>query len=91
MVVDAILLYSPLSDHIAFAQVQILILLMLVLAMRWLAIGREVAAGLMLALAAMLKAFPLVLALYLIITRRWMWNIPMRSWSRSTYRRRIST
>jgi Glycosyltransferase family 87 len=71
VVADAILLYSPINDHIAFAQVQILILLMLVLVMRWLASGREVAAGLMLALAVMLRAFPLVLALYLIVTRRW--------------------
>ncbi len=71
VVADAILLYSPVNDHIAFAQVQILILLMLVLVMRWLASGREIAAGLILALAVMLRAFPLVLALYLIITRRW--------------------
>lgn len=71
VLLDAIVLYSPLSDHFAFAQVQILILLMLVLMMRWLASGREIAAGLILALAVMLRAFPLVIALYLIVTRRW--------------------
>jgi hypothetical protein len=67
----AMLLYAPLGDHIAFAQVQVLILLMLVLVMRWLASGREIAAGLMLAFAIMLRAFPIVLALYLLATRRW--------------------
>ena len=67
----AMLLYAPLGDHIAFAQVQVLILLMLVLVMRWLASGRQIAAGLMLALAIMLRAFPIVLALYLLATRRW--------------------
>lgn len=67
----AMLLYAPLGDQIAFAQVQVLILLMLVLVMRWLASGREIAAGLMLALAIMLRAFPIVLAVYLFATRRW--------------------
>jgi len=67
----AMMLYAPLGDHIADAQVQILILLMLVLVMRWLANGREVSAGLMLALAIALRAFPLVLAFYLMITHRW--------------------
>jgi len=71
VLLDAVVLYSPLNDHLAFAQVQILILLMLVLVMRWLAAGREISAGLVLSLAIMLRAFPLVLALYLIITRRW--------------------
>ncbi len=67
----AMLLYAPLGDHIAFAQVQVLILLMLVLVMRWLASGREIAAGLMLALTIMLRAFPIALAGYLLATRRW--------------------
>jgi Glycosyltransferase family 87 len=71
VVAAAIILYSPLSDHVAFAQAQILILLMLVLVLRWLASGRDIAAGIMLALAVMLRAFPLALALYLMITRRW--------------------
>jgi hypothetical protein len=67
----AMLLYAPLGDHIAFAQVQVLILLMLVLVMRCLASRREIAAGLILALAIMLRAFPIVLAGYLLATRRW--------------------
>jgi Glycosyltransferase family 87 len=67
----AMLLYAPLGDHIAFAQVQVPILLMLVLVMRCLASRREIAAGLILALAIMLRAFPIVLAGYLLATRRW--------------------
>ena len=66
----AMLLYAPLGDHLAFAQVQVLILLMLVLTMRWLADGRDLAAGLMLAFATALRAFPIALAFYLLATRR---------------------
>jgi hypothetical protein len=71
VLLDAILLYPPLNDHLAFAQVQILLLMLLLLVMRALANGRDVAAGFILAFAVMLRAFPLVLALYLIVTRRW--------------------
>jgi hypothetical protein len=65
------LLYTPLDDQIAYAQAQILILLMLVLIMRWLARGNDAGAGLLLALAAALRAYPAVLVLYLLIRRRW--------------------
>lgn len=71
VLLDAILLYPPLNDHLVFAQVQILLLLMLVLVMRALANGRDITAGVILALAVTLRAFPLVLALYLLVTRRW--------------------
>ncbi|MGH7932047.1 MAG: glycosyltransferase family 87 protein [Candidatus Binataceae bacterium] len=65
------LLYPPLADHFAFAQCQLLVLLMLVLMMRWMARGWDARAGLILALAGLLRAFPLVIGGYLLLRRRW--------------------
>jgi hypothetical protein len=66
-----ILLYPPLSNHIFFAQTQIVVLLLLVVAMRSMESGRDRSAGLALAVAGLLKAFPLVIASYFIVQRRW--------------------
>jgi hypothetical protein len=66
-----VLLYTPLGDQIAYAQAQILILLMLALVLRWLARGHDAGAGLLLALAAALRAYPALLVLYLLMRRRW--------------------
>jgi Glycosyltransferase family 87 len=65
------ILYSPLSYHIRFAQTQIVILLCLVLMMRALARGNDPLAGLTLAFAGLIKVFPLAMAGYLIVERRW--------------------
>jgi hypothetical protein len=65
------ILYPPLSNHFKFAQTQIVILLLLVVAMRALASGNDPLAGLILAFAGLLKVFPLVMAGYLIMGRRW--------------------
>jgi len=65
------ILYPPLSNHFKFAQTQIVILLLLVVAMRALASGNDPLAGLILAFAGLLKVFPLVMAGYLIVGRRW--------------------
>ncbi len=65
------LLYEPVAEHFAYARTEILILLMLVLMLRWLETGREARAGVILALAAALRAFPLLMVGYLILSRRW--------------------
>ena len=65
------LLYQPLAEHFAYARTEILILLMLVLMLRWLQEGRDARAGLILALAGALRAFPLVMAGYLLLRGRW--------------------
>jgi len=66
-----ILLYPPLSNHIFFAQTQIVVLLLLVLAMRSFQSGRDRSAGVALAVAGLLKAFPLIIVGYFIVQRRW--------------------
>jgi Glycosyltransferase family 87 len=66
-----ILLYPPLSNHIYFAQTQIVILLLVAVAMRAFEARRDRLAGLALAAAGLLKVFPLVIAGYFIVRRRW--------------------
>jgi Glycosyltransferase family 87 len=66
-----VLIYPPLSNHIFFAQMQILVLLLLVVAMRFLEGARDRTAGIVLAVATLLKVFPIVMVGYLIVCRRW--------------------
>jgi hypothetical protein len=66
-----VLLYPPLSNHIFFAQTQIIILLLLVTAMRSIEAKHDRTAGLALAVASLLKVFPLVMVGYLVMLRRW--------------------
>ncbi|HEY2524330.1 MAG TPA: glycosyltransferase family 87 protein [Candidatus Binataceae bacterium] len=66
-----ILLFPPVVEHLAWGQNKMLVLLMFVLMLRWLERGRDAAAGLMLAAAALLRAFPLLLIGYLALMRRW--------------------
>lgn len=65
------LIYPPLDDHFAYGQCQFMLLLMLVLMLRWMERGWDAGAGLMLALAGLLRAFPLAIAGYLVLRRRW--------------------
>lgn len=65
------LLYHPVAEHYAYARAEILILLMLVLMLHWLEDGSEAAAGLILALAVALRAFPLLMAGYLLLRGQW--------------------
>ena len=65
------ILYAPLTIHFHFAQAQILILTLLILAVHSIRRGREVAAGSSLALAILLKVYPLLLVGYLVVRRRW--------------------
>ena len=65
------LAYPPIANNFLFAQTQILVLLALALAMRLLEERHDAGAGLVLALAALLRAYPLALAGYLVAGRRW--------------------
>jgi len=63
--------YAPIESHYYFAQCQILILLMIVAMARLMERGRETAAGAMLAMATLIRVFPVLLIGYLIMRRRW--------------------
>ena len=63
--------YPPLMDLYIFSQAQLLILLLLIGMMYALRNSHERAAGLMLALAGMLRLFPFAMVGYLIMQRRW--------------------
>lgn len=65
------ILYYPIRIHFNWGQTQLVLLLMLLLAGRWLERGREAAAGLILAIAGLLKIFPLFIVGYLLVERRW--------------------
>lgn len=65
------ILFPPVLDHLIFGQNKMLVLLMFVLMLRWMERGRDAAAGLMLALATLLRAFPMLLVGYLILMKRW--------------------
>jgi glycosyl transferase family 87 len=65
------LIYPPLIDLFLTAQSQVLVILGLALTVRWLAKGRDDLAGLMLAALTLLRAYPGLLGLYLLFTRRW--------------------
>jgi alpha-1,2-mannosyltransferase len=65
------LLYPPLGTHFFYAQSQLIILLLLAIVMRALRKNHDGVAGLALAVAGMLKVFPLLMVGYLIMCRRW--------------------
>jgi len=64
------ILYVPVSDNFYYAQTQILILLLLTLFMRWMESGHDALAGSVLAVAGLLKLFPLILVGYLLVRRQ---------------------
>jgi glycosyl transferase family 87 len=66
-----VLLYPPLSNHIFFAQTQVVILLLVVVTMRSLESAHDRTAGLALAVAGLLKVFPLAIIGYFVMGRRW--------------------
>jgi len=65
------ILFPPVIDHLVWGQNKMLVLLMFVLMLRWLECGRDAAAGLILAFATLLRAFPLLMVGYLILMKRW--------------------
>lgn len=64
------ILYVPVTDNFYYAQTQILILLLLTLFMRWIESGHDALAGSVLAVAGLLKVFPLILVGYLLVRRQ---------------------
>ncbi len=65
------ILFPPVIEHLAWGQNKMLVLLMFVLMLRWMERGRDAAAGLMLAFATLLRAFPFLLVGYLLLMKRW--------------------
>jgi len=65
------LIYPPLINLFLTAQSQVLVILGLALTVRWVARGRDSAAGLMLAALALLRGYPGLMGLYLLFTRKW--------------------
>jgi len=65
------LVYPAVINHFYYGQNKVQILLLLVLAMRFLESRRDAAAGIALALAALTRVFPLLMLGYLVIKRRW--------------------
>ncbi len=63
-------LYSPVIEHFWWGQSQMMVLFLLVVMMRSMQQGRDGIAGLALAAAGLLRAFPLLLVGYLIVTDR---------------------
>jgi hypothetical protein len=64
-------LYPPVGSHIWFGQSKFPALLLLVFMMRSLGRGQEAAAGVTLAIASLLRLFPLALVGYLLMQQRW--------------------
>ena len=64
-------LFPAFADNFGYAQSQAIVLLLLVLAMRGLENGMDRAAGAALALAVLLRIFPVIMFGYLVIRRRW--------------------
>lgn len=64
------ILYEPLSENFYWAQLQIVLLVLLALNYRWARAGQDAAAGLALAMAILLKAFPAILLLHFLLARR---------------------
>ena len=65
------ILYPPLGTHFFYAQTQVLILLLFVLMMWAMGRGYNRTAGLFLALAGLIKIFPLLMVGYFVTRHRW--------------------
>lgn len=65
------LLYYPVSFHFQYGQSKLVLLLLLALMIRAMETGRDRAAGICLAIAGLLRIFPLLLIGYLAVQRRW--------------------
>ncbi|HVA39277.1 MAG TPA: glycosyltransferase family 87 protein [Candidatus Binataceae bacterium] len=71
LMVALALMYPPLIDLFLTAQSQVLVILGLALSVRWLARGRDGVAGLMLAALTLVRGYPVLMGLYLMLTRKW--------------------
>lgn len=66
-----VVFFAPVQLHLAFSQSQFMVFLMLVLVIRALERSRDAEAGLILAAATLLRAYPLAMAGYLVVQRHW--------------------
>jgi hypothetical protein len=66
-----ILMSAPVTVNLYWGQSQLIVLALMAAAMRSMEHKRDGAAGLLIAAAALLRAYPLLLVGYLLITRRW--------------------
>jgi alpha-1,2-mannosyltransferase len=66
-----VLLYGPLTINLFWAQAQIPIFLLLILALRWFHQREDWACGGALAVAGLIKTYPLLVLGYFILLRRW--------------------
>jgi hypothetical protein len=64
------ILYEPVSENFFWAQLQIVLFFLLALNFRWMRAGKDAPAGLALAMAILLKAFPAILLVHFIVARR---------------------
>jgi hypothetical protein len=64
-------LYSPLLQNLIYSQAQIIVLGLLAAALILMQKRLDAAAGVAIAIAGLLRAFPLLMIGYLVITRRW--------------------
>ena len=65
------IMFPAFGDNFEYAQSQAIVLLLLTVAMRSLESGNDRAAGAALAIAALLRIFPLIMLGYLVMRRRW--------------------
>jgi hypothetical protein len=65
------LLYAPVSSHFHWGQSKLPLLLLLVAMMRCLEHGWVSVSGIILAIASLTRMFPLLLAVYLLLQRKW--------------------
>lgn len=65
------ILYAPVGTHFLYGQSQTFIMLMLTVAMKAMKRGSDWAAGVMIAAAGLLRAFPLLMIGYLVVRRKW--------------------
>ena len=71
LVLGLLLLYPPVISHLWYAESEFLILFLLALGLRFLRRGRDIEAGAVLAFAALLKVYPVIIGWHLIAFRRW--------------------
>jgi hypothetical protein len=64
------ILYEPVSENLFWSQAQVMLLLLLALNLRWVRSGNNAAAGFSLAVAGLLKVFPLLILVHLALAKR---------------------
>jgi Glycosyltransferase family 87 len=66
-----VVFFAPVQLHLALSQSQFMVFLLLVLVIRALERSRDAEAGVILAAATLLRAYPLAMAGYLVVRRHW--------------------